>query len=92
MAISFGLPLVLTANEAAREMISHAGWGADWAPGWLMPLNLAGAVAIVACVLQGASRAQDRVRFIVCGMMFLIVYLFALLYMSGWIMWAPYRV
>ena len=92
MALCFGVPLVLTALESARQRVSHASGGADWAPGWLPLLDLLGFIAIVWGTMTQLRFARNRDTFIVCGILFILAYVFALLFASAGIEWGRYRV
>ena len=86
VAVSFGLPLVLTALEAADQMVNGG-----WAPVWLMPLDIAGAVGIIACTFHGKLYARNRASFVAEGLVYLVIYLTLLILLGVGIDWMPYR-
>jgi predicted RNA-binding Zn-ribbon protein involved in translation (DUF1610 family) len=91
LGLSFGLPLILTAFEAAKEMICHAGGATAWAPGWLILVIFLGGISMLACFFHALLRTRYRGRLIGCGIVFVVLYLLALIYMSQWIEWHPYK-
>ena len=92
MAISFGLPLVLTAFEAARQMVYRAGGSAVHAPIWLAMLAFGGLLGIVWGTTSHAPFARDRAMFTARGVAFALVYVFLLFLMQPGIDWIRYRV
>jgi hypothetical protein len=91
LAISFGLPLVLTALEAADQMVIHACGAAYWAPGWLLPTILLGGVGMLACLCHAWKGTRHRERLELFGVLMVALYILAILFMDGWIDWTPYR-
>jgi hypothetical protein len=91
MTVAFGVPLLLTAMEAAEQRVLHASGSAAWAPLWLMFLNIAGFIVIVAASFQPSARAENPERFSKWGMCYCLIYLIAFLSMAAGMDWRPYR-
>ena len=91
IALSFGLPLILTAFEAADQMVWHAGGAIAYAPDWLKMLIGAGGVSMIVCLCHAWIGTRRRVRLVSGGLALLLVYMLTLVYLSSWIEWYPYR-
>jgi len=92
MAISFGVPLVVMALEAARQMIKHATWlGRAWVDDWFTWLMWSGAIGVVVGTGFAMWRSRRPVRYCSVGVVYTLIYIMAVSYMSQWIIIGAYR-